>query len=248
MKLPSRPAASPSGTSGATKSVTSSQRLWRARANSQSATSTPRKPPWKLMPPCQTANISSGCCEVVERLVEQHVAEAAAEDHAEDAVEQHVVDVARVPAGEQVLPRAMLAQHDEQHEADQVHEPVPAHRERADLERDRIELRMDEHGGRGGRAAPALEWRDRLYAAGAPDAAPRRRPPAARGVPHVVQPPLQAHHAGRRPLAQPRDAARGRLRRRRLRQADRRRRQRPQHDESVQRRASSRWSTARWRR
>ena len=36
--------------------------------------------------------------EVVERLVEQDVTEAAAEDHAEHAVEQHVVDVARMPA------------------------------------------------------------------------------------------------------------------------------------------------------
>ena len=61
MKLPRRPAASPSGTSGATKSVTSSQRLSRRRANNHSASSTPRKPPWKLMPPCQTARISSGC-------------------------------------------------------------------------------------------------------------------------------------------------------------------------------------------
>src|SRR6266498_825899 len=107
MKFPSRPAASPSGHSGATKSVTSSQRLPRRRANSHNAISTPRKPPWKLMPP-----------------------------------------------GQQVLPRAQLAEHDEQHEADEVHEPVPANRqrdreraqrERADGERDRVELRMDEH-------------------------------------------------------------------------------------------------------
>ena len=61
MKLPSLPAARPSGTSGATKSVTSSQRFRRDRAKNHSATSTPRKPPWKLMPPCQTERISSGC-------------------------------------------------------------------------------------------------------------------------------------------------------------------------------------------
>ena len=83
------------------------------------------------MPPCQTARDLERMRQVVHRLVEQHVAEAAAEDHAEHAVEQHVVDVARMPAGEQVLPRAYLAQHDEQHEADQVHEPVPADGERA---------------------------------------------------------------------------------------------------------------------
>jgi hypothetical protein len=31
-----------------------------ARPNSHMATSTPRKPPWKAMPPCHTARISAG--------------------------------------------------------------------------------------------------------------------------------------------------------------------------------------------
>jgi len=84
--------------------------------------------------------------EVVAELVEQHVAKAPAEDDAEDSVEQHVVDVARMPAGEQVLARAILAEHHEHDKAEQVHQAVPAHRERAQLKRDRIELRMDEHG------------------------------------------------------------------------------------------------------
>ena len=57
-----------------------------------------------------------------------------------------------------------------------------------------------------------------------------------RRSPHAAQSPLPADHAGRRPLAQPRHAARRRLRRWRFREADRRRGQRPQHDESVQRR------------
>ena len=126
--------------------------------------------------------------EVVERLVEEHVAEAAAEDHAEHAVEQHVVDVARMPAGQQVLPRAQLAEHDEQHERDEVHEPVPAHGDGADLERDGIELRMDEHA-RVDRAAAALEC-VRLYAADFDSAAPLRPAFAAQEHPHVVQPPL----------------------------------------------------------
>ena len=83
--------------------------------------------------------------EIVERLVENDVAEAAAQDHAEHAVEQHVVDVARMPSGQQVLSRAKLAEHREQDERDEIHEPVPADGDRADLERDGIELRMDEH-------------------------------------------------------------------------------------------------------
>ncbi len=83
--------------------------------------------------------------EIVQRLVEQHVAEAAAENHPEHAEEEHVVDVARVPTGEQVLPGAQLAQHNEEHEPDQVHQAVPAHGQRPDVEGNRIELRMDKH-------------------------------------------------------------------------------------------------------
>src|SRR5207244_5138797 len=46
-----------------------------------------------------------------------------------------------------------------------------------------------------------------------------------------LQPPLQAHHAGRGALAQPGDAARRRLQRRRFRQTDRRRGERAFDDE-----------------
>ena len=54
MKLPTRPAASPSGTQGATKSITCQNGLPRERANHHWETMTPSMPPWKLMPPCQT--------------------------------------------------------------------------------------------------------------------------------------------------------------------------------------------------
>ena len=83
--------------------------------------------------------------EVIERLVEKHVAEATSDDHAEDPVEEHVVDVARMPAGQQVLPCANLPEHDEEHEADEIHEPIPAHGKRPDVQCNRIELRMNEH-------------------------------------------------------------------------------------------------------
>jgi hypothetical protein len=35
------------------------------------------------------------------------------------------------------------------YESEQVHEPIPAHRKRAQLNGDRIELRMNEHWERG---------------------------------------------------------------------------------------------------
>ncbi len=45
MKLPMRPAASPVGTQGATKSATCSQGLWRERANHSMEPITPKSPP-----------------------------------------------------------------------------------------------------------------------------------------------------------------------------------------------------------
>src|SRR3989442_9194317 len=86
-----------------------------------------------------------GVPEVVKRFVEQNVAEPAAENDAKNTEEKHVVDVARMPAGEQILPCANLAQDDEEREADKVHQPVPAHGQRPDVERNRIELRVDQH-------------------------------------------------------------------------------------------------------
>ena len=61
MKFPILPAASPHGISGAMKSVRASHRIPCLRAIHHIAASTPRNPPWNAMPPCQTANISSGC-------------------------------------------------------------------------------------------------------------------------------------------------------------------------------------------
>ena len=85
--------------------------------------------------------------QVMFRLVEEDVAQAPAEDHAEHAVEEHVVDILLGDAEAEALAHAPFAQDDHQHEREQVHEPVPAHGERAEAEGDRIELRMDEHAG-----------------------------------------------------------------------------------------------------
>ena len=60
MKLPSRPANSPGGTSGAMKSATSSRDLPMLRPYSQATSATPATPPWKLMPPRQMEKICTG--------------------------------------------------------------------------------------------------------------------------------------------------------------------------------------------
>src|SRR4029434_128040 len=83
--------------------------------------------------------------EVIEWFVEQHVAKTPAQNDAEHAVEQHVVDIARMPSREQVLSSADFSQHHERYEPDEIHEPVPSDGDGTDLECDRIELRMDEH-------------------------------------------------------------------------------------------------------
>ena len=141
---------------------------------------------------------------VIERLVEEHVAQAPAEDHAEHAVEQHVVDVARMPAGEQVAPRAILPSTMTSTNASEVHEPVPAHGDRADAERDRIELRVNEHAGA---LQNRCDYKSRVRSAfreGLPMASNRRSRLITQGI-------------ARSP--EPRDAARRRLRRRRFRRS-----------------------------
>jgi hypothetical protein len=84
--------------------------------------------------------------EVVHRLVEEHVAQAPAQDHPEHAVEQHVVHALLRDAAGGRAARAILAQHDEGHEGEHVHEPVPAHGHGAEAQQDGIELRVGQHG------------------------------------------------------------------------------------------------------
>ena len=54
---------------------------------------TPASPPWKDMPPSQSAEEGERIVEEMAGLVEERVAEAAAEDDADDEPEQEVVDV-----------------------------------------------------------------------------------------------------------------------------------------------------------
>ena len=88
---------------------------------------------------------------VVAGLVEKHIAEPATDHGAHDAVEQQVLDVAAGPAGGGVLGQARAAHGEEQEqgEADQVGQAVPVDRDRQadfrEVERDRVELGMNEH-------------------------------------------------------------------------------------------------------
>ena len=82
---------------------------------------------------------------VIQRLVEEHVAQPPAQNDAEHAIEQHVVDVARMPARQQIAARANLPEPHEEHERKQVHETVPAHGDGTDLERNGIEIWVDQH-------------------------------------------------------------------------------------------------------
>ena len=93
--------------------------------------------------------------KVVARLVEQHVTQPASGDDADDAVEQQVVHLLLREAALRLRADAVLPQQQSGHEGNQVHQAVPAHRERADRNRDGVELGMDEHGARSPRERSA---------------------------------------------------------------------------------------------
>src|SRR5881394_3943668 len=82
--------------------------------------------------------------EVVIGLVEKHVAQPPAEDHAEHGEEQEVVEL-DPRYRRHALANAVRAEPPAGREADEIHQAVPAHRERADGERDRVYVGMDEH-------------------------------------------------------------------------------------------------------
>jgi hypothetical protein len=79
--------------------------------------------------------------------VEQDPAESPAEDHADRAVEDQVVDLGRRPRGPR-LRGAAARQPPRGQEAHEVHEPVPADLQRPERQGDGIGLRIDEHEAR----------------------------------------------------------------------------------------------------
>jgi hypothetical protein len=152
MKLPMRPAPRPGGTHGAMKSISLPERL-AARA---------REPDLRQDHADQAAVEAHAALphvqdlqrvlQVVHRLVEQAVAEPAAHHDAQHAHEQHVLDVAAAPGAgpghraERLVLQAQVGQQHEQGEGHQVGDAVPVNGYGAELQRDRIDLGMDQHG------------------------------------------------------------------------------------------------------
>ena len=83
--------------------------------------------------------------QVVARFVEQAIADAPAEHHTKNAVQQQVIEICRLPALEDLLPRPIAAEQQEHGERREIHQPVPAHSQRADLNSDRVDFGVDEH-------------------------------------------------------------------------------------------------------
>ena len=87
--------------------------------------------------------------KVKTRLVEQHLPQAAAEDDAEHAVKEQVVELLQRPAGAHQLRMrldAPFAEPPELEEGEQVHQTVPADGQRAERNGDGVELGMNQHG------------------------------------------------------------------------------------------------------
>ena len=116
----------------------------RRRANSTTASTQPGKPPWNDMPPFHSCEDLERMRDEVLRVVEQHVADAAAEDDAERDPHDEVVEVER-PSSAPGRPssrslRMMRARIEPaEQDAGDIGERVPADRERADGDQHRIE-------------------------------------------------------------------------------------------------------------
>ena len=82
--------------------------------------------------------------EVIGGFVEQDLSEPAAEDDAEHAVEEQVVELFDADRCG-LHPDALPPQPDELQEGEQVHQTVPVHRDGPDGKSDRVELRVDQH-------------------------------------------------------------------------------------------------------
>jgi hypothetical protein len=101
------------------------------------------------MPPCQVATISVRIRGEIGGVVEEHIAEPAAHDDAEHGDEHQRIEL---HARERSLTAqdAPRAEPPSRGKAGEIHEPVPAHRERPDGERHRIDVGVRQH---------AAQWR-----------------------------------------------------------------------------------------
>jgi hypothetical protein len=85
--------------------------------------------------------------EEVRRLIEQDFAEAAADDDAQDAVEQQVVDLRLVPAEFGPALGVQAPEDDEGDEGATYIRPYQWMADGAEMQGDGVELGVDEHGG-----------------------------------------------------------------------------------------------------
>jgi len=83
--------------------------------------------------------------KIVRRLVEQHIPESSAEDHAEHDEEQEVFEERKGDAARQSPLDAVAAEKLRRGKPDEVHQPIPADGQRTEGESNRVEVRMNEH-------------------------------------------------------------------------------------------------------
>src|ERR1019366_1889943 len=72
--------------------------------------------------------------EIVGRFVEQHIAQAPAQDHAQHAEKEQVVEYGVGDVAARTPFDAAAGEHEGNTETDQVHQTVPAHRQRANCD------------------------------------------------------------------------------------------------------------------
>ena len=91
-------------------------------------------------------------CEVVAGFVKQAIPQAAAQNHAHHPQEQNIFDIFAAPragagdGGKRRMPQAANAQEHEQAKSGQVGQSIPVDGQRAELQGDRVDLGVHQHG------------------------------------------------------------------------------------------------------
>ena len=146
MKLASRPKNRPIGVTIATRSASMKGSTLLRIAKARMATTTPSRPPWNDMPPSHRVRMASGLVREERRLVEQHIAQPAAQDDAERRPQQEVVDlVRRQDLGRLLADPAHDLPADDQ--ARDIGQRIPADGERPELDQHRVDVGIGQERG-----------------------------------------------------------------------------------------------------
>ena len=153
MKLPTRPAARPVGTQGATKSATCrpmpAARVGKPEHRHNHAQHAAVKTHAALPHRKHLQRMAS----VIAGLVEQAIADPPTQHHTQHAQEQdvfHILAFSRLPGpdpGKWRMAQAQAPQPAEQAEGGQIGQAVPVNGQGADLQGDRVYFRVNQHGG-----------------------------------------------------------------------------------------------------